>query len=45
MQLLEAKFLALAVPSEPAANMLQKSFPQIAEKLIALKAAKVETLE
>jgi protoporphyrinogen oxidase len=40
----EAKFLALAVPSEPAANMLQKSFPQIANKLIALKAAKVETV-
>jgi len=36
--------LALAVPSEAAANMLQKSFPQIAKKLSALKAEKVETV-
>ncbi len=40
----EAKFLALAIPSEPAAILLQKSFPQIAEKLGTLKAEKVETL-
>ncbi len=40
----EAKFLALAIPSEPAANLLQKTFPQVAKKLIALKAEKVETL-
>lgn len=40
----EAKLLALAVPSQPAAAMLQKSFPQIANKLIALQAANVETL-
>jgi len=40
----EAKLLALAIPSEAAASMLQKSFPQISKKLIALKAEKVETL-
>jgi protoporphyrinogen oxidase len=38
------KRLALAVPSDAAANMLQKSFPQIAKKLAALKAEKVETV-
>jgi protoporphyrinogen/coproporphyrinogen III oxidase len=41
---LETKWLALAVPSGPAARMLQKSFPTIANKLSALKAEKVETL-
>jgi oxygen-dependent protoporphyrinogen oxidase len=40
----EAKLLALAIPSKPAANLLQKSFPRIAEKLSGLKAEKVETL-
>jgi oxygen-dependent protoporphyrinogen oxidase len=40
----EAKFLALAIPSAPAANLLQKSFPEIAKKLGALKAEKVESL-
>ncbi len=40
----DAKFLALATPSEPAANLLQKPFPQIAKKLSDLKAEKVETL-
>lgn len=40
----QAKFLALATPSEPAAKLLQKSFPEIAEKLLAVKAEKVETL-
>lgn len=41
---LEGKRLALAVHSEAAAALLQKSFPQIAKKLSALKAEKVETL-
>jgi oxygen-dependent protoporphyrinogen oxidase len=40
----ESKLLALAVPSEAAANMLKKSFPLISQKLSALKAEKVETL-
>ena len=40
----EGKRLALAIPSEAAANMLQKSFPQISKKLTALKAEKVETV-
>jgi protoporphyrinogen/coproporphyrinogen III oxidase len=40
----EAKFLAVATPSASAASMLQKSFPQIADKLKTLKAEKVETL-
>jgi protoporphyrinogen oxidase len=38
------KQIALAVPSEAAAHMLQKSFPQVAKKLAALKAEKVETV-
>ncbi len=40
----EAKYLALAVTSASAANLLQKPFPKIASKLSALKAEKVETL-
>jgi protoporphyrinogen/coproporphyrinogen III oxidase len=40
----EAKYLALATPSATAAAMLQKSFPNIAQKLAAVKAEKVETL-
>jgi protoporphyrinogen oxidase len=40
----DAKSLALAVPSESAAGMLQKSFPEIAKKLRTLKAEKVETV-
>jgi oxygen-dependent protoporphyrinogen oxidase len=41
---LEGKRLALAVHSEAAAALLQKSFPQISKKLSALKAEKVETV-
>jgi protoporphyrinogen/coproporphyrinogen III oxidase len=40
----EGKRLALAIHSEAAASLLQKSFPQIAKKLSTLKAEKVETL-
>lgn len=40
----EAKILALAVPSEAAANLLEKTFPQTAKKLASLKSTKVETL-
>ncbi|MDD2318952.1 MAG: FAD-dependent oxidoreductase [Geobacteraceae bacterium] len=40
----EAKYLALATPSASAANLLQKPFPEIAKKLAALQAEKVETL-
>lgn len=40
----QAKYLALATPSEPAAKLLQQSFPEIARKLAALLAEKVETL-
>ena len=39
-----AKYLALATPSAPAAKLLQHSFPEIARKLAALQAEKVETL-
>jgi protoporphyrinogen oxidase len=40
----EAKFLALSTPSATAASLLQKPFPQIANKLGTLKAENVETL-
>ncbi len=40
----QAKYLALATPSEPAAALLQKSFPEIAQKLRSVKAEKIETL-
>jgi oxygen-dependent protoporphyrinogen oxidase len=40
----QAQYLALATPSEPAAALLQKSFPEIAQKLRSVKAEKVETL-
>lgn len=40
----QAKCLALATPSEPAAKLLQKSFPEIARKLASVLAEKVETL-
>jgi oxygen-dependent protoporphyrinogen oxidase len=40
----ESKRLALATPSEAAAKMLQKSFPDISKKLSMLKAEKVETV-
>jgi protoporphyrinogen/coproporphyrinogen III oxidase len=40
----QANYLALATPSEPAAALLQKSFPEIAQKLRSVKAEKVETL-
>jgi protoporphyrinogen oxidase len=40
----QAKYLALATPSEPAAKLLQQSFPEIAQKLAPLQAEKVETL-
>lgn len=42
--LFKAKYLALAIPSASAAKLLQKSYPEIAKKLSALKAEKVETL-
>ncbi|MHC1698024.1 MAG: NAD(P)/FAD-dependent oxidoreductase [Geobacteraceae bacterium] len=40
----QTKCLALATPSEPAAQLLQKSFPEIARKLASVRAEKVETL-
>jgi oxygen-dependent protoporphyrinogen oxidase len=40
----QAKYLALATPSEPAAKLLQKNFPEIAKTLSAVKAEKIETL-
>lgn len=40
----QAKYLALATPSEPAAKLLQQSFPEIARRLAPLLAEKVETL-
>ncbi|MRR53378.1 MAG: FAD-dependent oxidoreductase [Deltaproteobacteria bacterium] len=40
----QAKYLALATPSEPAAKLLQHSFPEVAQKLAPLQSEKVETL-
>lgn len=40
----QATYLALATPSETAAQLLQKSFPLISQKLRAVKAEKIETL-
>ena len=40
----QAKYLALATPSEPAAKLLKNSFPEIAQKLGSVLAEKVETL-
>jgi protoporphyrinogen oxidase len=40
----ESKMLALATPAAAAANMLRKSFPDLADKLAALKAESVETV-
>jgi len=40
----QAKYLALATPSEPAAKLLENSFPEIAQKLGSVLAEKVETL-
>lgn len=40
----ESKWLALATPSEVAANLLKKSFPDISRKLSTLKAEKVYTV-
>jgi protoporphyrinogen oxidase len=40
----ESQRLVLATPAEAAANMLRKSFPDLAEKLAALKAEGVETV-
>jgi protoporphyrinogen oxidase len=40
----ESKWLALATPSEVAANLLKKSFPDISRKLSTLKAEKVDTV-
>jgi len=40
----QAKYLALATPSEPAAKLLRKIFPEIAKNLSSVKAEKIETL-
>lgn len=40
----ESKRVALATPAEAAANLLRKSFPDLANKLAALKAESVETV-
>ncbi len=40
----ESPRLALATPSEVAAGLLQKAFPEVAKKLAALKAESVETV-
>ncbi|RQW83076.1 MAG: hypothetical protein EHM79_17075 [Geobacter sp.] len=40
----QAKYLALATPSGPAAKLLENSFPEIAQKLGSVLAEKIETL-
>lgn len=40
----ESQRLALATPAETSANLLRKSFPDLANKLAALKAESVETV-